>query len=397
MNSDRTMTQMTSKNDGTEAALLLRYGCHRVQTPSGCLPQAAERLCAAGIAAAQDPPADVPSDWPSEWPRGWIEHELHLAVERLNIDSASFRQMEEEAQGAGEDPAEGAQRRVLATVAARGKMHNPVTGSGGMLLGRVTRVGAHLPADFRALRPGDLVATLVSLTLTPLRLSAIEGLDLARHQLAVRGGAVLFASGAFARLPPASELPETVALAALDVAGAAPQVDRLVRDLRARSDRAGQGVKVLLLGCGGKSGLLCAAAARRAGAARVVGVEATTAGAEAARRLGACDTVLLCDATDALGLAQAALHAGGGEYDLTVSCVNVAGAEMAAILATRDRGVVYFFSMATSFTRAALGAEGAGKDIDMLVGNGYCHGHAEMTLRLLAEDRALRDIFVARY
>ena len=44
---------------------------------------------------------------------------------------------------------------------------------------------------------------------------------------------------------------------------------------------------------------------------------------------------------------------------------------MASILACRDRGLVYFFSMAVSFTKAALGAEGVGKDVDMFIGNGY--------------------------
>src|SRR5207302_84983 len=105
---------------------------------------------------------------------------------------------------------------------------------------------------------GDRVATLVSLSLTPLRLDSIDEVDVARHQVAVKGQAVLFASGMAARLP--TDLPESVALAALDVAGAAPQVVRLVRP----------GARVLILGCGGKSGLLCSAAARRAGAGRVV-------------------------------------------------------------------------------------------------------------------------------
>jgi len=329
-----------------------RFGTHRVLSPIGTLPQAAERL-------------------DNDFSRVF-DDEILLDVERLNIDSASFVQMQE----AG-DPAS----QILATVAERGKQHNPVTGSGGMLLGRVARVGSALTTD---LKVGERVATLVSLTLTPLRLSRIESVDARRHQVAVVGQAVLFESSAWARLP--SDLPETVALSALDVAGAAPQVARLAKP----------GMRVLILGCGGKSGLLCSAAARRAGAT-VVGVERSEDAAAPARRLGACAQVVIANAADAVGLSRAAVAAAGGEFDLAVSCVNVPDAEMGAILATRDGGTIYFFSMSTSFTKAALGAEGISRDVNMLVGNGYCPGHAEATLALLREESVLREIFVERY
>jgi L-erythro-3,5-diaminohexanoate dehydrogenase len=334
-----------------------RFGTHRVIEPKGALPQAAWRL---------DNDFSKPYD-----------DELELTVERLNVDSASFVQME----GQGEVAAQ-----ILRTVAERGKQHNPVTGSGGMLLGRVARVGEALSRlPLGALSVGDRVATLVSLTLTPLHLDAIDSVDAQRHQVLVRGRAVLFASGIAARMP--TDLPESVALAAFDVAGAAPQVARLVR----------AGDRVLILGCGGKSGLLCSAQARRSRAARVVGIERNEAAAAAARRLGACHAIELADAADAVQVAAAAVRAGEGEFDVTVSCVNMPDAEMGAILATRDGGRIYFFSMSTSFTKAALGAEGVSRDVTMLVGNGYAPGHAEATLALLRAEPTLRQLFIERF
>ena len=53
--------------------------------------------------------------------------------------------------------------------------------------------------------------------------------------------------------------------------------------------------------------------------------------------------------------------------------------------------------MATSFTKAALGAEGVGKDITMIVGNGYTKGHAEITLEELRENEILRSVFEELY
>jgi L-erythro-3,5-diaminohexanoate dehydrogenase len=79
-----------------------------------------------------------------------------------------------------------------------------------------------------------------------------------------------------------------------------------------------------------------------------------------------------------------------------VVCVDVPGCEHGAILATADGGTVIFFSMATSFAAAALGAEGLAADVTMLVGNGYVPGHAAFALGLLRAEPAVRRLFEAR-
>ena len=88
--------------------------------------------------------------------------------------------------------------------------------------------------------------------------------------------------------------------------------------------------------------------------------------------LGVYTDVIVADCTKPVEVMEAALAANDGkEYDLSICCVNIESCEMSAILPVRDDGLVYFFSMATSFTKAALGAEGIGKDVTMIIGNGY--------------------------
>jgi L-erythro-3,5-diaminohexanoate dehydrogenase len=332
------------------------FGTHRSLEPKGALPQPAWRI-------------------DNDFSRIFAG-ELLLAVETLNVDAASFRQMEEETGDVG--------KKVLETIRDRGKQHNPVTGSGGMLLGRVQKAAPDR-ADAGTLRPGDRVATLVSLSLTPLSVTRVKAIRPASAQLDVDGEAVLFASGSYARLP--SDMPDRLSLAVLDVAGAAPQVARLVKP----------GATVCILGAGGKSGVLCAAEAKRRGG-RVIGVESHAPYANDLRALGLCESVLALDATDPVGVRTAVLAANGGrEVDLSLSCVNVPDAEMSAILVTRDRGVAYFFAMSTSFTKAALGAEGVGKDVDLVIGNGYAQGHAEHSLAMMRELPAVRALFEKRY
>jgi L-erythro-3,5-diaminohexanoate dehydrogenase len=333
------------------------YGIHRVKEPLGGLPQPAWRVDNAFSRL--------------------FEGEVLLGVETLNIDAASFTQMEKEG-----DPA----HIVLRTVGDRGKQHNPITGSGGMLLGRVLQIAPGRPPE--TLEVGDRVATLVSLSLTPLRIDRIKAVRPASAQIDVDGEAVLFASGAYAKLPP--DLPERLALAALDVAGAAPQVARLVKP----------GAVVGVLGAGGKSGILCVAEARRTGGpgACVVGLESNPRAAEELKALKLCDAVAAVDARDPVAVRKTVLGATGGrEADVVFSCVNVPDTELGAILCARDRGVVYYFAMSTSFTKAALGAEGVGKDVDLFIGNGYAHGHADHTLAMLRDMPAVRALFERRY
>ena len=105
--------------------------------------------------------------------------------------------------------------------------------------------------------------------------------------------------------------------------------------------------------------------------------------------------MLVCDARDPVALRDA-VAAAGGPADLTIVCVDVPGCEGGAILATATGGTVIFFSMATSFSAAALGAEGLAADVTMVVGNGYVPGHADLALELVRSDAAVRGLFERR-
>ncbi|MBB5957899.1 L-erythro-3,5-diaminohexanoate dehydrogenase [Saccharothrix tamanrassetensis] len=328
------------------------YGLHRVLEPAGVLPQQAWRLDATPECGAD---------------------EVVVDVERLNLDAASFRQLREE-----HGPS--IRQAVLDVVAERGKMQNPVTGSGGMLLGTVRAVG---PSSPLGLEVGDRVATLVSLTLTPLRVT--DGLarwDGTTEQVPCTGTAVLFGRSIAAVLP--CDLPDELALSVLDVCGAPALTNRVVRRRAAES--------VLVLGGGGKSGSLSLAAARRAGASRLVALVPTEAEASRVGSSGLADEIVVADARDPV----AVLEAVGTRVDVTVVCVDVPGCEHGAILATADGGTVVFFSMATSFSAAALGAEGLAADVEMIVGNGYVPGHAAFALDLLRTEPAVRALFEHR-
>ncbi|MCL2573968.1 MAG: L-erythro-3,5-diaminohexanoate dehydrogenase [Defluviitaleaceae bacterium] len=340
---------------------LCKYGTNRVLEPQGVLPQAAQKI---------DNNMEI------------YDNEILIDVISLNIDSASFTQLKGEAEG--DETKIGA--KIMEIVAERGKMQNPVTGSGGMLIGKIAKIGKDLA--YRNLAVGDKIATLVSLSLTPLKIEKINAIQMNIDRVDVTAQAILFETGIYAKLP--EDMTQELALAALDVAGAPAQTAKMVKP----------GDSVLVLGAGGKSGMLCCyEAMRRVGpTGNVVAMCRSDADRDKLLDNGLAHAVIQSDVTRPIELMDKALAANGGhEFDISINCVNVPNSEMASIMPVRDGGTVYFFSMAVSFTKAALGAEGIGKDVNMVIGNGYSRGHAEITLAQLRESAELRKIFEERY
>ena len=346
------------------------YGTHRVISPKGVLPQ----------------PADVIDNDMEIY-----DNEVKIAVKTLNIDSASFTSVVDHACGKkptddlSADDIEKIKETMLGIVAKAGKHKNPWTGSGGMLIGTVEEIGPEWKGD---LKVGDKIATLVSLSLTPLVIDEIVDMRPAIDQVDIKGHAILFQSGIYAVLP--DDMEEGLALSALDVAGAPAQTAKLVRP----------GDTVLVIGGGGKSGMLCLyEAKKRAGVTgKVICAAGSPRSEERAKKLNLADEYFHMDATDAVGMYEKIMELTNGELcDVVINVVNIENTEMASILATKDEGLVYFFSMATNFTQAALGAEGVGKDVDMIIGNGYCKGHAEVTLQELRENPELMELFNELY
>lgn len=338
-----------------------KYGVHRVIEPKMSLPQPATKI---------DNTMEL------------YDNELLIDVATLNIDSASFTQIKSVCGG----DVKKIEDMIMAIVAEKGKMQNPVTGSGGMLIGSVKAIGPNFPD--KTLKVGDKIATLISLSLTPLKIEKILHTAVEKEQVDIIGQAIVFESGIYAVLP--NDIAEKLALAALDVAGAPAQVNKLVKE----------GDNVCIIGGGGKSGVLCCyQAMKNAGKnGKVIVIEYSEKNADRIKQLGLATHVIIADATNSIDVYNRVTEiVGENGCDVTINNVNVANTEMASIMVTKDDGVVYFFSMATSFTKAALGAEGIGKDVDMMVGNGYTKGHGDLTLNILRESKEVRELFEKLY
>lgn len=325
-------------------------GADRVVDPGGALPQSAERL---------DPSGPV------------RPFELEIAVERLCLDSTSHREIRRRAEGEPDRMAD----RIAEIVERRGKMHNPTTGSGGVLLGTVAAVGERYGSPPSI---GERIVTLASLTLTPLRLEEVRRLDPSSPQVEVSGTAYVCERAAWARVP--EDLTVEEALAIYDVCAAASQTRAL----------APQGGTVYVLGAGHAGKLALAAARDASEGGTVVAVDVDAREVDRVLAHGLCDIGVTADLSDPLAALDALRAAGAPAAELTVVVVNASGCEPAAILLTADGGTVLFFSMSTSFSAAALAADGIGSSVRMIVGSGYSPDRGEYAVQLVRRSDPLR-------
>jgi len=334
-----------------------RLGVHRALDPPGALPHIARVL-----------DARTPAN----------EYEAELDVEMLAIDATSFAAIRRHA---GADP-DGMASAIAEIVADRGKLQNPWTGSGGVLLGRVRAVGARHHARDQ-LAGGGLVVPLASLIAVPLSLEEVGPVDPSSPHVPVRGRAIV--TGAMLCAPVPDDLAPEVALTALDVYPAASYVREL----------AGHTCRLLVLGAGHAGLLALAAAGTTIGpAGSVSAVDISEPALRRAQEVAPGMTAVRADVTAPVAVLQALAAAGAPKADLTLVCTSVEGAEGAALVATASTGTIVFFSTATRFAAAALGADAIGSQARLLIPNGLTEDRGEYALQLLRDVAPLRQAFM---
>ncbi|HEY6398760.1 MAG TPA: hypothetical protein VIX82_15030 [Solirubrobacteraceae bacterium] len=332
-------------------------GAWRALDPPGALPHVARVLDAAS--AANDCEAEID-------------------VEMLAVDATSYRAIRERSDG---DPRL-MERMLSKIVADHGKLQNPWTGSGGVLMGRVSAVGGRY--EMSELAIGERVMPLASLIAIPLLLDSVGPIDPGSAEVPARGRAIVTGRMLCASVP--EDLSQRVALAVFDVYPAASHVREM----------ASSGEHVLVLGAG-HAGLLAVAAAREAvgSGGQVTALDSSPRALHRASEIDPDAIAVEGDVTDPVSVAVKLARSGLPPADLTLLCTSVPGGEGTAILATAQRGAVLFFSTATRFAAAALGADAIGSQARLIIPNGLTDDRGEYGFELVRRLPTLRAAFEA--
>lgn len=316
---------MNSTSTSSKDQITTRYGFHRVIEPKGVVPQAAWRV--------------------DNRPEQLAANEKLIQVKLLNLDSTSTKQITESGIKI--------QDRIREIVEQRGKMHNPVTNSGGVLL-----------AEYN----GRAIVPWASLSAIPLYLESIG--EVHGQQIDVVGTGILFESYHFTPVPEGMDW--RLAATALDIASLAVQVKRAVLDRPIK--------RALVIGCGNAGVAAMASIKKYSAGTEIFGADVSNANFKRIEDFGFSKNLGRIDASNALEIINFV-----SDCDLVVNCVNVANTEASSVLAAKDHGLVIFFSMATQFDKASLATDATGKDVVMQVASGIAVDEDKEILALLQD------------
>ena len=333
-----------------------RYGIHRVLEPKKVLPQPA---------------------WKIDNTMNVNESEALIEVKTISINSSSLRQICTE----NENDITKIREMVMKIVELRGKLHNPVTNTGGILYGQVKKIGEKYE-NISNIKVGDYVIPLVSLSMIPLKINKIHNIDIKSSQLQVDGEAILFSSFPIATTYDDIKVEHLITL--MDEAGSCIESYKL----------ANNGDKVLIMGANGKIGLLCAFAVRekigRTG--EITGIVYSRESKDLLEKYNIFDKVYMCDATNTIESYNSLKLNERGLYDLTINCINTFGTEAFSILSTKDNGTIYFSNLTINYNTTCLTAEGIGRELAIIPYKGYVFGHADYTINIFRKYSELREL-----
>jgi len=333
-----------------------RYGIHRVLEPKSILPQPA---------------------WKLDNTMNLYDDEVLIEVITININSSSFRQICTEY----ENDIVKIKEMVLKIVELRGKLHNPITNTGGILFGKVKKIGTKYE-NLSNIKEGDYVIPLTSLSMIPLKIYKINHIDIKSSQLQVEGEAILFSSNILVKMEIDIKVEHLLTL--MDEAGSCLQSYKVSK----------KGDKVLIMGANGKIGLLCAFAVREkiGETGKIFGIVYSNESKTLLEKYNIFDKVYMCDATKPIEAYNVLKLNENGLFDLTINCINTFGTEDFSILSVREKGTIYFSSLTINYNSACLTAEGIGKDITIIPYKGYVEGHANFTINIFRKYNKLREL-----
>lgn len=308
--------------------------------------------------------------------------EMLVSVRIININLVSFNEIGDETEFIDEL----FRQRIIDIIDQRGKLHNPITGTGGMLFGRVEKMDAQY-LNKQNLKIGDEIISMTSLTVTPIKIERIISIDYESAQMAVEGHAILFSDSPVVKVP--SDLPLKTVISAMDEAGAPMRTDEIVKE----------GDHVLIMGGSGKVGLLCAFAAMRKlrGKENLVALVASQADKEKLSSIHVFSKIITMDATDISNIGYTdTIPDFDDSFDVVINCINKPDTELISLTAAKPKGILFFATLSSNERLAALTAESMGKELQILTYTGFMEGHAEFTMNLMREYPQLQSLLTTR-
>lgn len=328
-----------------------------------------------GVNRVLEPQYVLPvSAWKLDNSRKLMPFEIRIEVDRIHVEGTSFKQICLEAN----DNDERIKQKIMDIVIRRGKLHNPVTDTGGLFCGKIVEMGPEYPnpGEYKV---GDQVICNASLTSIPLYIDKVTSIDRAFGQVEVEGYAIVYPM--IPMVKRIDEVPTNLLLFALNESGTL---------LKISSTAVGK-KKFLVVGNNQLTNIFYGYAIRKVARedAEVVCLldkkaDAVLKGSSIERLMSQIFTeVRSVDILKPLECLEDLEKK--APFDLSINCADIPGAETINILATKKGGTVVFANLINNYNIALYITEAISRQLDIRCADGFVEAYDKFDVEIVRE------------
>jgi len=309
------------------------------------------------------------------------DSEILIKLEKLHIESENFNQLYFETMGDEKKIKE----NLMSIVSQRGKVHNPFTGTGGLLCGVVESIGKNCK-EKGDIKVGDEVVVLVSLTMLPLYLKTIKSIDFAYGIMSVEGYAICYDGCPMVKKP--RDINWDVMLCAFDESASIFEVTKLAQDKNDLLVIGSSSISTILYGLALKDikkpdGKLVAL---------IYGDKITDSFQKfAKKRDEVCklvfDEVYKMETSDLQSIVPLITKKGERLFDLVVNCSEQNGAEAVSVLSTKEKGDIFFSNLTNNYTYAIFIQESINREMNIRCSSGFVKEYQDFMIDFLQKHK----------
>ena len=333
--------------------MTIQYGIKRVLEPQHVLPTSA---------------------WKLDNNRNIYPDELKVSIKRIHLEGTGFKQICTESN----DDEKKIKRAIIDVVIRRGKLHNPVSDTGGLVMGTIEEIGAEYD-NWQDFKVGDLVICNASAASIPMHIENITFIDRAYNQVEANGYVIVHNKIPLVKAP--EGVSSDMLMFAFDQSGTLYRLKTLL----------GGKSKFLIVGNSMLTNLLYGYVIRRElgkDCEITCLLDKKTNTRIAGKGIDALIKNVFDEVNylDILRPVECMARLGAESYyDLSVNCAEIPGAETINILATKPGGTVLFANLINNLNIALYITESISKSLDVRGAEGYLEGYEDFDIELVEE------------
>lgn len=326
-----------------------------------------------GIKRVLEPKNVLPtSAWKLDNGRNIYPDEIRVSIKRIHLEGTGFKQICTESN----DDEKKIKQNIMDMVIRRGKLHNPVTDTGGLIMGTVEEIGKDY-TNRASLEVGDLVICNASAASMPLYIEEITSVNKAFNQIEAKGYAIVHSSLPVVKAP--DDVPVDMLMFAFDQSGTLYRLHQLVKGKKKFLIVGNSMLTNLLYGyvirdtVGENCEITCLLDKRVN--LRLAGKGMDSLISSVFDEVNFLDILRPMECVEKLG--------GESLFDLSVNCAEIPGAETVNILATKPGGTVLFANLINNLNIALYITESISKNLEVRSAEGYLEEYDEFDVDIV--------------